>query len=92
MNTPDTLDFRIFTTKSEADKAINSLKGILLGINLDGEVNQAEINELHQWAEIHHNLINRNPFKEFMAIIHEAANNFIPTTEMIEDLYWLCQK
>lgn len=92
MEASDSLDYRIYTTKSEADKAINSLKGILLGINLDGEVNQAEINELHQWAVTHHSLINRNPFKEFMAIIYEAANNFIPTTELIEDLYWLCQK
>lgn len=88
----DSLEYRIYTTKSEADKAINSLKGILLGINLDGQVTQAEIDELNLWAIKHHNLVNRNPFKEFMAIIHEAANNFAVSTEMIEDLYWLCQK
>lgn len=82
----------VFTAKARADKAINSLKGILLGINLDEQVNANEINELKTWAENYRNLINRNPFKEFMAIIDETVSNNIPATEVIEDLFWLCQK
>jgi len=92
MDTTNELDIRIYTTKSEADKAINSLKGILLGINLDGEVNEAEVNELIAWASKHHELVHRNPFKEFMSIINESINGNIPSKEVIEDLYWLCQK
>lgn len=82
----------VITSRARADKAINSLKGILLGINLDKEVNQEEINELKKWAENHRSLINRNPFKEFMTIIEETVSNNIPATETIEDLFWLCQK
>ncbi len=85
-------ELEVFTSKSRADKAINSLKGILLGINLDEQVNEKEINELKKWAEIHGGLINRNPFKEFMTIIKETVSDNIPATETIEDLYWLCQK
>jgi|18_taG_2_1085343.scaffolds.fasta_scaffold02580_3 hypothetical protein len=86
------LELGVITSKARADKAINSLKGILLGINLDNEVNTPEVNELKQWAENHRALINRNPFKEFMTIIEETVSNNIPATETIEDLFWLCQK
>jgi hypothetical protein len=43
--------------------AINSLKGILLGINLDGKVNDQEIEELKNWCNKHALLINRNPLR-----------------------------
>lgn len=88
----DTLTLNIYTSKSRADKAISSLKGLLIGINLDGEVNQAEINELKLWANNHNELIERNPFKEFMQVIDDTIANKIPAKESIEDLYWLCQK
>ncbi|MBE7693656.1 BRCT domain-containing protein [Tenacibaculum finnmarkense] len=85
-------ELNIVTSKARADKAISSLKGILIGINSDQEVNEAEINELQKWASSHRKLINRNPFKEFMTIIEETISNNIPATETIEDLFWLCQK
>ncbi|MDC9721463.1 MAG: BRCT domain-containing protein [Urechidicola sp.] len=85
-------ELNIVTSRARADKAISSLKGILIGINSDQEVNQEEINELQKWASSHKELINRNPFKEFMTIIEETVSNNIPATETIEDLFWLCQK
>ncbi|WP_417200550.1 BRCT domain-containing protein [Bizionia sp.] len=85
-------ELEVFTSKARADKAINSLKGILLGINLDEQVNDKEINELKKWTENHRSLISRNPFKEFMTIIDETVSNNIPATETIADLFWLCQK
>lgn len=92
MNELSKKELEVFTSKARADKAINSLKGILFGINLDEQVNEKEINELKKWAENNRNLINRNPFKEFMTIIDETVSNKIPVTETIQDLFWLCQK
>lgn len=88
----DDQTLKIYTAKSQADKAISSLKGILLGINLDENVNEKEINELKKWVISHNDLINRNPFNEFMMIIENTISNKIPPKETIEDLYWLCQK
>src|SRR5690606_12488240 len=88
----DTHSLNIYTSKSRADKAISSLKGLLLGINLDGDVNETEIEELKLWSNDHKELINRNPFKEFMDLIESTLSNKIPSKEAIEDLYWLCQK
>lgn len=92
MNINEELPYREWTHKSEADKAINSLKGILTGINLDGQVNDAEIAELLEWVKNHNELISRNPFNEFMQIILYMEQNRLHSVEGIEDLYWLCQK
>ncbi|MGM5469871.1 BRCT domain-containing protein [Flavobacteriaceae bacterium LMO-SS05] len=92
MNELSQKELNIVTSKARADKAISSLKGILIGINSDNEVSKEEVNELRKWASNHRDLINRNPFKEFMTIIEETVSNNIPGTETIEDLFWLCQK
>lgn len=88
----DDQTLKIYTAKAQADKAISSLKGLLLGINLDDSVNEKEINELKKWVASHKQLIDRNPFNEFMTIIENTISNKIPPKETIEDLYWLCQK
>lgn len=85
-------DLQIVTTKARADKAINSLKGLLLGIISDDIIDAREMEELRLWAQEHYDLVNRNPFREFMILIENTASNEIPTKEAVEDLYWLCQK
>lgn len=92
MKNIDEETLKIYAVKSLADKALNSLKGILVGINLDGEINEKEINELQKWVSDHNELIVRNPFNEFMQIIQETIEGDLPAKESIEDLYWLCQK
>lgn len=86
------ITLNIVTARSQADKAINSLKGILLGINMDGVVDANELEELRAWSKKHDDLINRNPFNEFMYIIGQTVENGVPVKETIEDLFWLCQK
>lgn len=92
MENYESLPFRQFTAKSEADKAINSLKGILLGINLDNEVNDLELKELDNWCRNHSVIIRKNPFKEFMMVIQEAIAEPVSRVDLIKDLYWLSQK
>ena len=82
----DQKTLQIITSKSQADKAINSLKGILLGINLDKVVNNDEIQELKNWVKKHHELVLRNPFREFMLIIDSIAEEDLGLTETIEKL------
>lgn len=92
MNNLDDQQFRVFTAKQEADKAMHSLKGILLGINLDKDINPLEINELNKWVRQHHNLTRRHPFKDFLEMIENLTSNDMPTKEIIEDMWWLSQK
>lgn len=92
MGNYDNLEFRQFTSRSEADKAINTLKGILQGISFDSVINDIEIDELNNWCTQHFDLINRNPFKEFMTTIKESIKDPSIRKETLEDLFWLCQK
>jgi NAD-dependent DNA ligase len=89
---PEELEYRRFTSKSEADKALNSLNGLLVGISLDNVIDDQELKELEIWSKNHHELINRNPFREFMITIQEAIKNPNNRIELIEDLKWLIQK
>ncbi|WP_336702361.1 BRCT domain-containing protein [Chryseobacterium indologenes] len=88
----ENLDLQVLTSKARADKAINSLKGLLLGIFSDNIIDGKEMDELRLWAKEHYDLINRNPFREFMLLIENTVSNEIPAKEAVEDLYWLCQK
>lgn len=88
----DTFKLKIVASKALADKAINTLKGILMGINLDGQINEQEIAELQGWAKEQRQWVNRNPFNEFISTIELILNEENVTRDAIEDLYWLCQK
>ncbi|MDO1499882.1 hypothetical protein Q2T40_07040 [Winogradskyella maritima] len=92
MNELSQRELNVITSKARADKAINSLKGILLGINSDDEVSEKEFSELQKWSVKHHDLINRNPFREFMSIIDATASKEVPSREAVDDMFWLCQK
>ena len=88
----DQQTLNIYTAKAQNDKAISTLKGILLGFNLDNVVHEKEIKELKNGFLHIKELIKRNPFNEFMNIVENTISNKIPLKETIEDLFWLCQK
>ncbi len=92
MNNSNDINYKVFTGKQITDKAIHTLKGLLIGIKMDGSINTREVNELNLWADKHIELISKNPFREFINAIKEAANGDGITMDVIEDLYWLSQK
>lgn len=85
-------EYRRFTGRAEADKAINSLRGIVEGIMLDHNVNNKELQELDYWCEKHQHLIKMNPFQEFMHTIRKTLRSEQDLGEALEDLYWLSQR
>lgn len=88
----DDSSYRIYTGKSEAHKAFNSLRGIIEGIALDTKINQKEIDELDWWCENHEFLANRNPFNDLITNIQVIISDNIVTEEEIKDMKWLCDK
>lgn len=82
---------RIFTTKSETDKAFRTLEGILKGIALDKIVNIREIHELKQWCATHVNFLNRHPFSEAIPMIMGIIEDNELDEEEYEDLLWLTE-
>ena len=92
MGNYEDFEFRKFTGKSECDKALNTLNGILLGIELDHIINDLELRELENWCLKHTELISRNPFMEFQKRIREGIEDSGTRHGLVEDLLFLCNK
>ncbi len=81
-----------FTSRAEADKAVNSLRGILEGMLMDGKINDQEVNELQKWCEHHQRLDHMNPFRDFILSIRHRLIKEPDPKETLEDLYWAAQQ
>lgn len=82
----------LLTSKARTDKAINTLKGIVMGIIADGEITQEELDELKLWVESNQNDFLRNPFVELLQIVKDVTIRTSLEVDALEDIYWLCQK
>jgi hypothetical protein len=92
MKALDNSSYRIFTGKSEAHKAFNSLRGIIEGIAMDTNINPKEIEELEKWCSKHEFLVNKNPFNDLIINIEAIIHDNIVTEDEIKDMLWLCDK
>lgn len=88
----DTQNYRMFTEKSEIDKAVSTLNGLVQGMYIDSRLNEVELNEFKLWYESHASLLNRQPFDEIVNYIDEAIADDFLSEEEIQDIQWLCQK
>lgn len=86
------LNYRMYTGKSEAHKAFNSLAGIIEGISIDKKVTKKEIDELGFWCDNHEYLATVNPFNEIITNIQVIISDNEVTEEEIDDMMWLCDK
>ena len=85
-------EYRVFTGPAEHQKAVNSFLGLLDGISIDGIIDEAEIQELRNWYDLHRHLIKNHPFCELLPAIDDALEDGVLTNEEVEDLRWLCQQ
>jgi hypothetical protein len=91
INELDSKSYRRFTKKSELDKAVHTLVGIIQGIVADYQVSPEEIEELSHWCSLHKNMINKHPFNELIPLIEECISDNQLTNEEIEDILWVCK-
>lgn len=81
-----------YTKKSEFEKSVNSLLGIIEGITIDEKINEFEYNFLESWIDDHKIKRNQHPFNELIPVVEEVISDGIITEEEKEDLTWLCNK
>lgn len=84
--------YRIFTKKSESDKALHLLEGILKGISYDSVVNEEEIIELGNWINMHEMFSHLYPYKEIYEMLEDILEDGLVTEDEKEDLLWFCNK
>lgn len=90
MPTKDLEDYRRFTKPAELHKAVNTLRGLVAGINSDMEVGSKEVTELVHWCEIHAEFRDRHPFSEILPVVERATEDGVVTEEEAKDILWLC--
>lgn len=73
------------------DKTINTLEGIILGINLDTELNQEETLLLRQWKNQHEQFLARMPFNEIMITLENVLSDNKISKDEQDDLLWVCK-
>jgi len=88
----DSDSYRQFTKKSEFDKALHELNGLLIGIAIDKEINKKEIQELQAWLEKHHKILNYNPYKEIYEVIVNAIEDNIIDADEKQNIEWITNK
>ncbi len=86
----DELEYRMYTKPAELSKAINTLRGLIEGIDIDGVINQNEVLELMNWCSLHREFENRHPFSEILPVIDSALEDEILTYDEIQDILYVC--
>lgn len=81
-----------FTGKSQLEKSINSLLGLLEGIAIDGKVNSGEVGLLRIWLEDHQDVAHRHPFNELIPTVAAAVSDGVLDAEERADITWLCER
>jgi len=82
-------EIRKFTSKSEAEKAFNTLNGIIKGINIDGIINDSEVTELDNWWKVNYDLVDREPFNQLIPFVKQICSDKKITEDEYNDLVWL---
>ncbi|UII56677.1 BRCT domain-containing protein [Cytobacillus spongiae] len=85
-------EYRVYGSKAEVHKAVNSLLGIISGIKFDGVVTTEELEEITNWCNLHRHLKKKSPFSEIIPMIDDALFDNELTSEEMEDILWLCQR
>lgn len=79
--------------KSDLDKSLNSLEGLLTGISLDRNVSLQEATALAEWFNDHLELETRHPYSEVMELIRDAfEDDKLPDIDAIDELIAFCRK
>lgn len=89
---PDHKPYLRFTGKQRIDSCVNTLRGIIEGIAIDGHINEAEVGFLGLWLESHQDVRDRHPFNELIARVEESLTDGVLTEDEHQDIIWLCDR
>lgn len=79
-----------FTSLARLNRSINTLRGLVVGINADGVVVPEELMELANWCSLHEDLRNHEPFSTLIPLVEDALVDGCISEEEREDILWAC--
>ncbi len=90
-NKLDSEDYRKYTTRSEYDKAIHTLEGLLSGISIDNKIDKQELQELKNWCSDNNKFLKKQPFKDLIPYIIEALEDDYLDEEEHNNIIQMCK-
>ncbi len=81
-----------FCGPQQIERDLNTLVGILEGIQADTEINQKELLELVKWIKDSEQLFYKKPYTELVECISKAIEDKVLTSDEIEDILWICEQ
>lgn len=91
-NSFDNKEHHKFCVPQQIERDLNTLVGILNGIQADTKINQQELLELVQWIKDSEQLFYKKPYTELIECISKAIEDKILTSDEIEDILWICEQ
>jgi len=88
----DSNDFAKYCGPAIRDKAMNSLIGILEGINIDKNINPEELYEIKHWCQFYRKLSDKRPFDEVFEILDIALEDDVISNDELQDIIWCCKQ
>lgn len=85
-------DYRMFCTKAELQKALNTLHGIITGIAFDKSINIQEISELANWCNLQRDYIKQPPFNKIIPYVEEILANGELSRETYGNILGYCEQ
>lgn len=92
MNNPDDHSYARFCTKQNLHKSLNTLKGLLDGIEIDQEITKDEIQELRNWCNEYLTYENQHPYNELLPVITSAIEDNVLDDDEMKDIRWFLDK
>jgi NAD-dependent DNA ligase len=91
-DTYDNRSFQRFSNPSLIEKDLQTLVGIIKGIQSDSVINDTEHLQVISWINTHKDYEEKQPYKEIISIIRQALTDNILTHEESQNIIWFCNQ
>ena len=88
----DNNKYQQYCSAAQLEKDLNILKGILMGIISDSQINTKEIHLIKDWIDAARDFENFFPYRVFIDNLRKTIEDNIITDEETNDLLWLCDQ
>ncbi|MDX1693009.1 MAG: BRCT domain-containing protein [Ketobacteraceae bacterium] len=83
---------RQFASSQEIDAALNTLKGVIHGLDLDNAIETEEVSGLNSWISLYQPYRDLHPFNELLPVIEKALEDGRIDKHEKADILWLCNQ
>src|SRR5687767_15018594 len=81
-----------FISPAIIEKNLQTLVGIIEGIQGDGVINVMEHEELRDWINANKQYENKQPYAEIIGLIREAVADNVLTKDESDNIIWFCNQ